>query len=364
MLNEALINEALDYIRKAVIARINELIAEKRMVKGAYSQLYDLLRDYPCRPGKGLRPAICICMARAMGGMAQWALLSGAALELYHNAFLIHDDVEDASEHRRGKETLHRLIGIPRAVNTGDATNVLALSFLLENLNTIGVTKALHVMHEIENMARQSVEGQSMELDWIANNIFDLNDEHYFRMCAKKTCWYTFITPCRLGYITGSPAWQETDAVTHLSQLTEFGMSLGIAFQVQDDLLNLIGSKEKYGKEICGDIYEGKRTIMLNHVIAHAGKNKTAIKDILRKPRNKKTKKEVDFILDEMHRCGSITYGQQLARRFSGDAIRKLEAMSFLRESTPLAKGENWDCEVADKRFLRELVNYIVERNL
>jgi geranylgeranyl diphosphate synthase type II len=364
MLNETLINTALDYTRTAVTNKIEELITKKRNVKGAYKELYDLMKDYPFRKGKALRPALCISIARAVGGMGQWALLTGAALEMYHNAFLIHDDVEDESESRRGKETLHQKIGIPRAINTGDATNVLALSFLLENLDTVGVTKALHVMHEIENMARQSVEGQSMELDWIANQKFDLGDNHYFRMCVKKTCWYTFITPCRLGYITGIPAWKENDALSHLSQLTEFGMNLGIAFQIQDDLLNLVGNEKKYGKEICGDLYEGKRTIMLNHVLAHAGKTKSAIREIIQKPRNKKTRKEVEFVLKEMERCGSILYGKNLAKKFCGKAIKQLDAMEFLAVETPIAKEENWHCEVVDRRFIKELVNYVIERNI
>jgi len=364
MFNEAIINEVLDYTRKAVAVKIEELIKKKQQVKGAYQQLYELLSDYPFRKGKALRPALCISIARAVGGMGQWALLSAAALEMYHNAFLIHEDVEDGSETRRGKDTLHQMIGVPRAVNTGDATNVLALGFLLENLSTVGVTKSLHVMHEVENMARQSVEGQSMELDWVANHSFDLGDKDYFRMCTKKTCWYTFIAPCRIGYIVGNPAWVESDAVSHLSQLTEFGMALGIAFQIQDDLLNLIGSVQKYGKEIGGDIFEGKRTIMLNHVIAHAGKNSAAIKEIIRKPRTQKKTRDVDFVLNEMHRCGSISYGQQLARTYSEKALDLLDKISFLKNDTPLMPGELWECEPVDRRFITELVNYVVMRNV
>jgi geranylgeranyl diphosphate synthase, type II len=364
MYNEAIINEALDYTRKAVAEKISELIEAKRNVKGAYQPLYEVLADYPFRKGKALRPALCISTCRAVGGAGQQALTASAAVELYHNAFLIHDDVEDGSENRRGKETLHQLVGIPRAVNIGDATNVLAVSLLLDNLNIIGVAKSLHVLHEIENMARQSVEGQSMELDWVANNTFDLGDKDYFVMCTKKTCWYTFIAPCRIGYICGNPAWQERDVVEQLAKLTEFGMSLGIAFQIQDDLLNLIGAVEKYGKEIAGDIYEGKRTIMLNHVIAHAGRNREHIKEIICKPRAKKTAKEVDFILKEMNRCKSISYGQQLATQQADKAMQLLLEMDFLQPETKALVFEKWESEVVDRRFIRELVNYVIHRNL
>jgi geranylgeranyl diphosphate synthase type II len=364
MYNKDIINDALDYTRDAVTQKIRETITQKKNITGAYQPLYELLADYPFRKGKTLRPALCISVARAAGGLGHSALVSSTALELYHNAFLIHDDIEDGSENRRGKQTLHKLIGVPRAVNIGDATNVLAVSLLLENLNTVGVAKTLHIIHEIENMARQSVEGQSMELDWVAANTFGLTDKDYVTMCTKKTCWYTFIAPCRIGYIAGNYLWKEEDIVEHLGKLTEFGMMLGIAFQIQDDLLNLLGKEDQYGKEIGGDIFEGKRTIMLNHVLSHAGKARKKMHDILKLARRHKKQSEVDFILNEMHKRGSLTYGQLLAQQYAAKAKTLLDGMTFLEPSSGIKPGEIWGSEVVDYRFLRELVNYVIERNL
>jgi geranylgeranyl diphosphate synthase, type II len=326
--------------------------------------LYELLADYPFRKGKTLRPSLCISVARAAGGLGHSALVSSTALELYHNAFLIHDDIEDDSENRRGKQTLHQLIGVPRAVNIGDATNVLAVSLLLDNLNTVGVAKTLHIIHEIENMARQSVEGQSMELDWVATNTFGLDDKDYITMCTKKTCWYTFIAPCRIGYIVGNHLWKEENILENLGILTEFGMMLGIAFQIQDDLLNLIGKEEQYGKEISGDIFEGKRTIMLNHVLNKSGRNKKKIQEILKLPRRKKKQSDVDFILQQMHKLGSIQYGKDLAQQYAAKAKALLTDMRFLEASSPIKPEEIWGSDVVDYRFLNELVNYVVERQL
>lgn len=295
--------------------------------------------------------------------MAQSALISSAALEMYHNAFLVIDDCQDYSEKRRGKETMHRMLDLPRAINIGNATNVLALGFLLENLKSIGVSKALYIMHEIEQMARKSVEGQAMELDWIANNTFNLKDTDYIMMCKFKTCYYTIAEPCRIGYIIGNKLWNEMEVNKSLHILTEFGMSLGIAFQIQDDLLNLTGEIEKYGKEIGGDIFEGKRTIMLNHVISNSGIHSKLIKDILRKPRSEKTEKDVEFILNEMKRCGSIEHGKKLAQKYAHKAQVLLDEMTFLRSSS-IQPEEQWECEFADRRFIAELVNYVVYRNL
>lgn len=365
MFDKTIINEALQNSRSAIVSKIQEFVNSKRQSTGAYEPLYDLLTDYPFRVGKMLRPTICISVARAVGGIGQSALATAAALELYHNAFLIHDDIEDGSESRRGKETLHSKIGIPRAINVGDATNVLAVGLLLENLSSLGVTKTLNILHEIEVMAQQSVEGQAMELDWVADNTANLTDQDYFTMCVKKTCWYSFMTPCRIGFIVGNPNANASALVKPLADLTRFGMLLGIAFQIQDDLLNLIGEMEAYGKEIGGDIYEGKRTVMLNHVISHSnpGESKEILK-ILATPREDKTSDQIESILKLMQKYGSIDHGWCLARSYAKQSAELFETLDFLEAETPLRSEEKFISEYHDRRFLKELINYVIYRNL
>jgi len=358
------ISQVLDVTRKSILTTIGALIDEKKSTTGAYQELYDILSDYPFRKGKSLRPALCISTARAVGGMAQTALISSAAIEMFHNAALIHDDLEDESDLRRGKTAMHHLIGVGRAVNLGDATQVMSLSLLLNNLKSLGVAKSMFVMHEIENMARQSVEGQAMELDWIANYVFDLEDEDYFRMCGKKTCWYTFISPCRIGYIIGQSSTNEDDMEQHLALLSDFGMALGIAFQIQDDLLNLIGDENVYGKESAGDVYEGKRTIMLNHLIRNASDQRARIEMIMKKSRVEKTQEEVNFVLEQMHQKGSIAYGKQLAVEYANKAQELLDRMNFLKEIETKKVEEVWEAPLADRRLISALVNYVVQRNV
>ncbi|RAM47955.1 MAG: polyprenyl synthetase family protein [Hapalosiphonaceae cyanobacterium JJU2] len=363
MYNQEMINEVMQESRVKVGNKIKEFVEVKSKKLGAYQPLYDLLVDYPFRKGKMLRPTLCISVARAIGGMGHLALISASALELYHNAFLIHDDIEDASESRRGKETLHGMIGIPRAINVGDATNVLAVGLLLENLSVLGVEKSLSILHEIEFMAQQSVEGQAMELDWVATNTSQLTDQDYFQMCVKKTCWYSFMTPCRIGLIVGHPSGSSRDMAESLAGITRFGMILGIAFQIQDDLLNLQGSLESYGKEICGDIYEGKRTLMLNHVLSNSGKYSQKITDILALPREEKTPEQVNFILEQMINCGSIKHGWEVAKSLAEKAEKILESLDFLDAETPLRLEEEWECSLHDRRVIQEIVKYIIYRN-
>jgi geranylgeranyl diphosphate synthase type II len=235
--DEALVSTVLAESRAAVRDELEQLFDRRR--ETGYGPLYRLLSDYPFREGKGLRPAICLAACRAAGGRTEQALTSAAALELFHNAFLVHDDVEDGSQFRRGRITLFEAHGVPIAVNVGDATNVLALGLLLRNTETLGVRKALLVLREVERMSRESVEGQAIELDWIRDGTFDLEDRDYIRMAYKKTCWYTVIAPLRIGVICGSPPGPESPLDGELAPLIELGHLAGIAFQISDDLHNL-----------------------------------------------------------------------------------------------------------------------------
>lgn len=309
--------------------------------------LYDLIPSYPQRPSKGFRPALCIATCRAFGGDVEDALKSAVAIELFHNAFLIHDDVEDGSKYRRGKPTLHAKHGIGIAVNVGDTMNVLAISPLMENLTLLGSRLTWQVFAEIEHMAHQSVEGQAMELGWVRDNICDLGEEDYLRMTLKKTCWYTCIHPCRIGALIG------TRGAANLDRFNRFGYYMGAAFQIQDDILNLIGDRKKYGKEIGGDIWEGKRTMMLIHVLNSCTKDeKERMRVFLSKPREQRERKDMRWIYRLMAKYDSIEFAQKSTHQLAGAALREFF----------LAYGGIPESE--DKRFIQDIVLYMIERDI
>src|SRR6185295_11640714 len=210
--------------------------------------LYNLVADYPRRGGRMLRPSLCLATARAFGAALEDAVRSAVALELLHNAFLVHDDVEDDSEERRGRPTLHALHGVPVAVNVGDALALLGLRALMDNRRALGTRLTGRVLEEAERMARESIEGQALELGWRRDNAVALSDADYLEMVLKKPCWYTTIFPTRVGALIG----RCSDA--DLERFVRFGFFLGAAFQIQDDLLNLEGDRSRYGKERDGDI--------------------------------------------------------------------------------------------------------------
>jgi geranylgeranyl diphosphate synthase, type II len=344
-----LVTRILAEARKEVLQELERLFEERR--RTGYGPLYDLLADYPFREGKGLRPAICFAACRASGGKTEQALLSATALELFHNAFLVHDDVEDGSEFRRGKITLMRAKGVPVAINVGDATNVLAIEPLLGNTARIGTRKALLIFREVERMARESAEGQAIELGWIAESRFDLQDHDYVRMAYKKTCWYTVIAPLRIGVLCGSPPGPLAPLEEELTQLIELGFLAGIGFQIHDDLLNLEADEGLYGKETCGDLWEGKRTIMLLHYLrtAAAAERDRALA-ILQTPRREKRAEDVAWLLEEMKAAGSLQYGRKLAVEYSERAIEVD------------ARGLPFFVDNDDRRFLREMLHYVIDR--
>lgn len=226
--------------------------------------LHELILDYPRRGGKALRPALSIATCLGLGGQLDAVLPTAATLELYHNAFLIHDDIEDESWWRRGKPTMHIDHGIPIAVNVGDAMLSLSLQPLLDNVERVGLGPALRILRAVALMTRLTVEGQALELEWVRSNAWQLDDADYLRMVELKTSWYSFITPLQVGAIAAGAGPER------LAPLETLGRHLGAAFQITDDLLNLRADPEDYGKEIGGDLWEGKRTLMLLHAMRFA----------------------------------------------------------------------------------------------
>jgi geranylgeranyl diphosphate synthase type II len=344
-----LVSRILEEAKHAVLDEIGRVVADRSSV--GYAPLYATLADYPFREGKGLRPAILLSACRAAGGRTDQGVVSAAAVELFHNAFLVHDDIEDGSEFRRGLATLPVIHGVPIAINVGDATNVLAIGLLLENVANIGVRKALLVFREIERMARESVEGQAMELGWISDQQFDLTDDDYVRMAYKKTCWYTVIAPLRIGVICGAQPGHAAPLEHELRGLTSVGFWAGLAFQVQDDLLNLEGDEHVYGKERNGDLWEGKRTVMLLHFVRTAppDQRERALR-LLRMERRDKDPGEVAWLSRAMQETGSMEHGRNLARHYCARAIDLHGQLSVF-----VVPGD-------DQRFLREMLEYVVDR--
>jgi geranylgeranyl diphosphate synthase, type II len=376
------LSQYLEDCRMQVLDEIRQLVPRARRHGG---QLYELMLDYPMRGGKALRPALCIAACRALGGHAESVLRTAAALELYHNAFLIHDDVEDGSEKRRNEDTLHRLHGVPIAVNVGDGMLALTMRPLLDNVELIGLGRTLRTLDIVARMARETAEGQMIELDWVRRGDYCPSDRDYVRMVYKKTCWYTFLAPLLVGGIAAGASDRDAE------RFARFAIPLGVAFQIQDDVLNLVAAEDRYGKEIGGDLWEGKHTLLLVHALRSAAPSqRERALQILKKPRlgarasdtslsvllgqlesageltasgharlatalgpvpDAKNAEDVAFLRELIERSGGVAYAAGHARRRAA-----LAARAFADNARTLAPSAHRD-------FLAGVVDFVVSRD-
>ena len=333
----------LAHYRQSVAPLILQSIPDREPRK----HLYDLVASQLGREGKGIRPALCLATCRAFGGDDQQALPSAAAIELLHNSFLVHDDIEDDSEYRRDQPTLHRQHGVPLAVNVGDAMNAMSVRLLKQNLSLLGPQLTARIFDEFDHMSIETIEGQAMELGWIRDNDCNTTEQDYLLMVLKKTAWYSFIHPARIGALIAEP--DRTD----LEGFDRFGYFLGTAFQIQDDVLNLVGDRKKYGKEIGGDLLEGKRTLILAHLFKNSTQpEKQRLREFLAKPRAQRAARDITWIYDRLRSYGSIEYARGAARDFAAGARRELEVAYAAARPGP------------DLDFVRALLDYMVDRQV
>jgi geranylgeranyl diphosphate synthase, type II len=309
--------------------------------------LYRVARDYPSRPGKGIRPALCVATSRAFGGEDADIVPVAVAIELLHNAFLVHDDIVDGSQRRRGRPTLSAEYGLGLALNAGDALAVLANQVLRRHAGGMDGDLSEALLSEFDAMALRTLEGQATELGWRRDLVDALSPEDYLELIMHKTCWYTTVHPLRVGALIGS------QGVADLRPMVRFGFYLGAAFQIQDDLLNLLGTEREYGKEIDGDLYEGKRTLPLIHLLRSArGADREALDRYLRLERAERTAAMVADVRRMLDAYGSIAFAAAYARGIAGAALDAFES-AF----APAMAGP-------DRAFVRALVPYMLDRRL
>ena len=291
----------------------SRLIQEKMMQRIPHQEpqawLYDLMRDYPSRGGKQFRSALVLLSCEWFGGTLTQALPTAVAFELFQNFALIHDDIEDDSLTRRGQPTLHRLHGIPLALNTGDALLGLVYETLLSNQSLLGEPLTLQLLAHFNQVARHTFEGQAMDIGWVRHDIFPTKQD-YEAMTLRKTGWYSGKGPCQAGaMIAGANP-------TQLEQIGTFGAAMGIGFQARDDVLNLMTHSESqaptpntggYGKERGGDIAEGKRTLIVLELFERLPPSeKQHLHQILLKPREENTEEEIEWTIAQAKALGAI----------------------------------------------------------
>ncbi len=279
--------------------------------------LYGPLEAYTANGGKRHRPLICLLACRAVGGSEEDAMSAAAAIEHFHTAALIHDDIADTAQLRRGKPCLHITEGIGLAVNDGDLALSQVTGTVLDD-DTLDDATKIRVLKELVDMTTHTIEGQALDIGWTRDERFDVTIEDYLVMANHKTAYYSGSIPLVVGAIIGGGSEEQIDVLRSL------GMSTGLAFQLQDDLLNLVGSEEAAGKDFRSDITEGKRTMVAVHALAHtSGAERDELLSIL----SAKTSdpERLEHAVQIMESAGSIDYVRDYANKLAHDSQDELK---------------------------------------
>lgn len=305
----------------------------KNNVDNSYHQ--EIILNYILRQGKYLRPSLVLMTTGAMGYDINQAVSVAAAMQISEDWILNHDDIEDDSLERRGQPTLHREIGIPLALNAGDALHAL-------NWQLIHEIGSEDIYQEFKKILNKTIHGQTIEIKMIKDNKINLTLEDIYQIIESKTCYYSISGPMRLGAILAGATEKQ------LELLYKFGLYVGKSFQIIDDYLDLTSNFDGEKKQFCNDLYEGKRTVFLVHLLQNSQDGK--IMEIISKDRNSKTKNEVLYILDLMKKYGSLEYGYNLAKEFS------LKALEIFNQDLTFLKVEPF------RNQLALTIKYIINR--
>ncbi len=243
-------------VAKSAAAVPAEPAACNSVIADLNTYLYQPLRGFSATGGKRVRPALVLLATQAVHGNIEAALPVACAIEDFQSAALIHDDIADKSELRRGEPCLYRRLGTGLAINVGDAALVHTIGRICHG-NAYDETTRLRLIDALISMQEHTLEGQALDLGWTQENRWDITPDEYLFMATSKTAYYSAAYPLLCGAIVGGGTAEQRSA------LEAFGLKAGLAFQLQDDLLNLVGNAKTQGKDFRSDITEGKRTLLV-----------------------------------------------------------------------------------------------------
>jgi len=278
--------------------------------------------------GKRLRPMLVLLAARAAGYRGSEHLQLAAVIEFIHTATLLHDDVVDESDLRRGRKTANALWGNAPSVLVGDFLYSRSFQLMVE-------LQRMTVMQVLADTTNAIAEGEVLQLLHVNNP--DVDEAAYLRVIERKTA-VLFAAATRLGGLLA-----DADAATQ-SALAEFGMQLGIAFQIADDVLDYTADAQALGKNLGDDLAEGKATLPVIHAISQAPPpTRARLRHIIENGDSD----ALPELLAAIHGSGSIAYSQQRAR---AHAVAAEQALAGLPENDALAA-------------LRGLARYAIDRD-
>ncbi len=327
-------------VGKELVRRAREVDGPlmKYLDVGRYEKLRKAMWHLPEAGGKRLRPVMAVASAEAVGGQGKRAMPFGCALEIIHNFTLVHDDIMDQDETRRGRPTVHTLYDIPTAIIAGDA--LFAVAYATIGKTDIESDRLKRLFDITSETVYLVAEGQQMDIDFESRT--DVTVDEYMEMVEKKTA-VLFGCAAEGGAIIAKGTEKQ------IKDMKEYAMLLGIGFQIWDDVLGLTADEKLLGKPVGSDIRNGKRTLIAVHAfetLGESGKRKNAA--ALRAFGNEKaTDAQVKACIELFRKTGSIGHVRDIALDYAEKAKSKLKGL----KPSP------------DKDFLSGMVDFAVGRS-
>ena len=318
--------------------------------RGAPKSVYDAALYLYRSGGKRVRPFVVMATARMLGGLeAETAALPlAAAVELFHNFTLIHDDIMDQDDFRRGVPTTHRVYGIDFAILAGDLAYALSYKAISLagrfGLSAQAISRAYGVLTEA---AVRVSEGQAYDMSFEKEKYVDYND--YLNMIYLKT-GALLEASAKMGAIAsmdlagGDKKW---DII--VEKMGSYGKFVGLAFQIRDDILGVFGDPQVTGKPRYNDLIRGKKTLLVLYAYKHASDEDRRLLEKVLERRLEGSEEELEKIADIIRSTGALDYAQKLARQYSEIAIEIVDSIEPVDEDAA--------------RALKELARFVVERN-
>ena len=305
-------------------------------IKGEPSQLYKAAAHLIVNGGKRLRPYMVVKSCQVLGGKTKEAMTAAGAVEMVHNFTLVHDDIMDNDEMRHGVPTTHKRFGIPIAILAGDV--LFSKAFQVVSKANLPSKSTSELVSRLSKACVDVCEGQLLDIKMAESKKIPTQNE-YIKMISKKTA-ALFDVSCSMGAICAKSKSKD------ISNLSSFGKNLGIAFQITDDLIGVMGDPKVTKKPVGNDLREGKKSLPILLAIKKAkGKNK---KIILHAFGNQKAKKK------EIENAVLVIKSLGIEKSVRGQALRYAEkAKKSLNSYSGTSKNE-----------LISLLDFVVKRSL
>jgi geranylgeranyl diphosphate synthase type II len=305
-----------------ILVEIQNYTNRQRIVREP-AMLYEPIEYILQIGGKKLRPALVMMSYNLFEDNIQAALPASFAIEVFHNFTLMHDDIMDKAPLRRGKPTVHEKFNVNTGILSGDAMLILAYDYLMSvSEDSIITAKIIKVFNKC---AIEVCEGQQFDIDFETRN--DVTILEYLRMIELKTS-VLLAAALEIGAFLGKSS--EKDA----KNLYEFGKNIGIAFQLQDDILDTFGDPEKFGKKVGGDIAQNKKTFLFLKCVKIATEEDKS--ELLRWFNTETTAanetEKIEAVKQIYQRAGIIEYANDLKNKFYETAMQHLAEVEVPNE--------------------------------